>query len=267
MRYLVSEGSVGPAGRRVRCASCGHQWFQEGEEGLDATLFEDDDVSFAESSVVHEKEEQDFEEILRKEIESAPIPEGVRPVHNDADIAIAVAQPSAKKKLPMPSERVSGFAAAAAVWILIIAALLALQPQISRAWPPSNMLYNLVGLTPVLPGEGLALESLEAEMADGKISMRGTVINLRESDLGVPAIMASIVDKDKKILDRVLIAPPVGTLKAEGQASFDASYPKIPEGATNVTFAFSFLKATPAEPSAKTAAEDEPEHQQPAPHH
>jgi len=28
-RYLVADGAIGPAGRKVRCASCGHVWQQE----------------------------------------------------------------------------------------------------------------------------------------------------------------------------------------------------------------------------------------------
>ena len=47
-RYMVSEGSIGPEGRKVHCANCGHEWFQEGpaapnepeEEGLDQEVLE-----------------------------------------------------------------------------------------------------------------------------------------------------------------------------------------------------------------------------------
>lgn len=265
MRYLVSEGSVGPNGRRVRCASCGNQWFQAGETGLDASLFEDEqeaDISFLHSEKeIAEDLEQDFESILRKEMEATPIPEGVRPVHDDTDIRDAVAIGGKKKRL-VPADRASGFIAAAAFWILVVVAFLVMQPQISRAWPPSNMIYNLVGIQPVMPGEGLALDALEAQIANGEIIMRGAILNLRENDMTVPAIMASIVDTDEKILDRVLIPPPIATLKAEGQASFDAVYSKIPEGAANVKFAFSFIKAKASE---STVKEQPP--QQPAPHH
>lgn len=277
MRYLVSEGSVGPAGRRVRCASCGHQWFQEGETGLDATLFEEDegDLSFVETQEPGhlETSETDFESILRKEMEHTPIPEGVRPVHDDSDIQAAVSK-APKKKISVPGgDRASGFIVAAAIWILAIVAFLLMQPQISRAWPPSNMIYNLVGMKPVMPGEGLALDALEAQLASGEILMRGTILNLRENDMRVPAIMVSIVDKDEKILDRVLIPPPVATLKGEGQAGFDAVYPKMPEGAANVKFAFSFLKAKPSEPSVKEKPTEKVEEhkeeppKQRAPHH
>jgi predicted Zn finger-like uncharacterized protein len=264
MRYIVSEGAVGPRGRTVRCAHCGHQWFQDGEEGLDEALFDDDlpstgqyEDSFRQPEPADE-DDVDFQSILQKEIESAPIPEGVKPVHEENDPVLAQLGPQPKKESGLPSgAKLSGFMTAALVWIFILAGLLFAQPAISRAFPPSNMVYSLLGMKPVMPGEGMALDGLRAEIADGKISMRGTIINLRETDMNVPAVMASIVDRNEKIIDQVLIPPPIARIKAEGQASFDAAYPKIPDGATNVTFAFSFIKVKPR-PSA--APEPEPEH-------
>lgn len=254
MRYIVSEGAVGPKGRTVRCAHCGHQWFQAGEEGLDEALFDDDlpatggyEDAFKEP--VAEDDEIDFQSILQKEIESAPIPEGVKPIQEEYDPVAAQLGPQPKDEPKLPSgAKLSGFMTAALIWIFILAGLLFAQPMISRAFPPSNMVYSLIGMKPVMPGEGLTLDGLHAEIDDGKISMRGTVINLRETDLKVPAIMASIVDQNEKVIDQVLIPPPIARIKAEGQASFDALYPKIPDGATNVTFAFSFIKVKPQAP-------------------
>ncbi len=275
MRYLVAEGAIGPDGRTVRCAHCGHQWFEEGEEGLDEALFGTDSLDFAdeethpdddqafEPSAAPQDGDDDFQSILRKEIEITPIPEGVRPVHED----IVLPKPSAaKSKKKMSGEKIGGLVTAAVIWVVVLAVFFVMQPQISRAWPPSNLLYNLVGLKPVPPGEGLSLESLHAEMADGKIIMKGDIINLREGEADVPSVMAIIVDKNAKVIDRILIAPPVARLKPEGQASFNVVYPKIPDGAQNVNFGFSYVKVKAQE---ETAAETPPEHKapsNPAPH-
>jgi predicted Zn finger-like uncharacterized protein len=254
MRYIVSEGAVGLKGRTVRCAHCGHQWFQEGEEGLDEALFADDlpstgqyEDSFKQPEPADE-DDIDFQSILQKEIESAPIPEGVRPVHEGDDPVLAQLGPRKEPKLPSGA-KLSGFMTAALIWIFIVAGLLFAQPMISRAFPPSNMVYSLLGMRPSMPGEGMALDGLHAEIADGKIMMKGVIINLRETDMKVPAVMASIVDHNEKVIDQLLIPPPIARIKAEGQASFEAFYPKIPDGATNVTFAFSFIKAKPQAPA------------------
>ncbi len=309
VRYLVAEGAIGPRGRRVRCAHCGHQWREDAEEGLDAALFdeEDDDafappriddgfsVDFTDDKIAPLSEEDagddgatDFQTILRKEIEGAPIPEGVRPVPDEYDPVLAQllkdkAEAKGQNKKAR-NARAAGLLAACTFYILVLAAFFAFHEPISRAWPPANLLYTLAGLPPAMPGEGLALEDLSAEMHDDRIVMKGSVINLKSIDMKVPPVMASVVDKDGKMIDRVLIAPPLARLKAEGRAAFDAVYPSVPEGAANVTFAFSYVKATPRaeKPAEEDAANDaghgnadethapEEEHAppaHPAPHH
>lgn len=294
MRYIVSEGAIGPKGRTVRCANCAHQWFESGEQGLDEALFDEDTANYTENRRnfeddepqrveidLLEEPEQDFEEILRKEMEVSPIPEGVRPITEEYDPVLAQLGPQkgADPKLPSGA-KLGGFMTAALVWMFILAGLLFAHPYISRTFPASNMIYSLVGMKPIMPGAGLALDGLHAAIADGKIALKGNVINLRETDIKVPAVMATIVDADEKPIDHVLIAPPVARLKPEGQASFDVTYPKIPDGATNVTFAFSFIKVegpkTEAAPEETPAAEaphapehpsaPEPEHHAPESH-
>lgn len=267
MRYLVAEGAVGPEGRRVRCAHCGHQWFQEPETGLDEELFgaepeidivstsgvDEDDMPFEDGALTDDVENDDFQSILQKELEEAPIPEGVKPIHIHEDITLPGASADTKR---VPTARLGGYAAAAIVWAIVFGGFILMQPQLSRAWPPSNLIYDLVGLTPVPPGDGLSLDNLHAEMGDGKIVLTGDIINLRDEEVKVPAVVASVVDVNDKEIDRTLIAPPVARLKAEGRVSFNAAYPKIPDGAANVNYAFSYVKAKPTE--AQKAEEGEP---------
>lgn len=254
MRYLVADGAIGPDGRKVRCAHCGHEWWQEGEEGLDEALFgqaEETEIQAVvqepEEEEVHEQvfvdvpdEELDtssFNSILQKEIEEVAIPEGVKPMQGD----IILPLPAQSSKIA--GQRLAGFGAAVLFWAGLVVLLLLMQPQISRAWPPANLFYNLVGLKPIPPGEGLTLSGLEAKFEGGKIVMTGDIINLKDSTIKVPAILASILGDQEKVIDRVLIAPPKDKLKGQEQVSFDVVYPSLPEGATTVNFAFSFLKA------------------------
>lgn len=274
MRYLVSEGAIGPNGRRVRCAHCGNQWVQEAEEGLDEALFgADDDAAEIDFDAVSSALDDDapfeiatrdlpvddhhggddFQSILQKEIEGAPIPEGVKPIPRSDDDVV----PPPAKGGKLSGERFGGLAAAATIWFLLLGVILLMQPQVSRAWPPSNLFYSFFGMKPVPPGEGLGLSDLRAELAEGKIRLLGDIINLREAELKVPSVMASIVDANGKEVDRILIAPPVARLKAEGRVSFDALYPKIPDGAANVNYAFSFVKVQPSETVVEEAPAEE----------
>ncbi len=276
MRYVVAEGAIGTNGRTVRCANCGHQWHEDAEVGLDEELFSenpppfleedeggaDDFASSAASSLLDdEEEEQDFQSILRKEIEDAPIPVGVHPVQQEEDLVLAQLGKKPQKKKSV-EEKVSGYMLAGALWLVMLGVLFLLQPQISRAWPPSNLLYSLAGMKPVPPGEGLALESLHAEMKGNEVRLTGEIINLKDKELKVPAIMAIITGEGSQKLDEVLIAPLISRLKPEGRVAFDVTYPKLPAGAKDVSFAFSFVKAKAAKPAPDEASHEEPVHEE-----
>lgn len=278
MRYLVAEGAIGPNGRTVRCAHCGHQWFEQAEEGLDEELFaaeapfedlpEDDEafeITAPPKAYEPDNDDRDFQSILQKELESTPIPAGVIPLHDHDDVTLP--KKPDRKKMKLSGEQLAGFATAGGIFAVAFIVFLLMHSTISRAWPPSNLLYNLVGMKPIMPGEGLSLEGLTAKMENGQIVMGGIIVNLKDEEVAVPSVVATIVDQKEQPIEHVLIAPPVARLKVEGQANFDATYPKMPDGATNVTYAFSFIKAEPS-PEVATPADaptmETPDEQTPA---
>ncbi len=262
MRFLVAEGAVGPKGRRVRCANCGHMWMQEPEVGLDEELFAENPPEFLDASLDDDNDpfynpvdnsginldnsesDTDFQNILRKEIESSPIPDGVKPDMDDPVLAELgkIKKASAKQNMLSPA-KLGGYMAALFIFLLMIGGALFFQPTISRIWPPSNAFYDVIGMKPVLPGDGLTLEDLSAEIQGDKIFLSGRIINLKSSDTPVPTILANIVDDNGQSVERVLIAPPVTSLKPEGTVPFDHVYLNRPENAVNVTFSFTFLNA------------------------
>lgn len=287
MRYLVAEGAVGPNGRQVKCAHCGHKWFQDGEEGLDEALFDVEDEAPAvqakpsaperlpegaiafEDHPLQEDDAGDFQSILQKEMagdaksakrgrDIPEIPEGVRPEQGgQGDLVM----PSKRGlKLPGMDARLGGFATAALIFVLIFGVLLLMQPQVSRLWPPSNMIYSAIGLTPVAPGEGLSLANLQAKFEDNQVTLSGDINNLKPNALDVPAVLASFIGADDAVLGQVLIPPPIDRIKGEGNVSFSAVHADVPAAATNVTFAFSYMKAEKRDEAEADSHEDEGDH-------
>jgi predicted Zn finger-like uncharacterized protein len=272
MRYLVSEGAVGPSGRQVKCAHCGHQWFQEGEEGLDEALFDspvsNDSVPDVEmidgpelpeyqmteeeaSEALLEQRLSGFQSILQKEIDAAEaltkpkveeIPAGVRPTDQD-EVVIPPAKTKKAIRIPKADARTGGFLAAGAVFLGMLCLLLVLQPQVSRIWPASNLFYSFFGMKAAAPGAGLTLNNLQAKFEDGHVYMMGDITNPGEETKSVPTVLATFIDKNDNVVGTVLIAPPSKIVEPGDKASFDVTYDAAPETAEAVTFAFTYMKA------------------------
>lgn len=259
MRYLVSEGAVGPSGRQIKCAHCGHQWFQAGEEGLDEALF-DDPISNKPVPVVDmvdgpkidedaeallEQRLSGFQSILQKEMDAAAeveeIPAGVRPTDQD-EVVIPPAKTKKALRIPKADARTGGFLAAGAVFLSLLCILLVLQPQVSRIWPASNLLYSFFGMKAAAPGVGLTLNNLQAKFEDGHVFMKGDITNPGEETKNVPTVLATFMDKQDNVVGSVLIAAPTDVVEPGDKASFDVTYDSAPESAESVTFAFTYMK-------------------------
>jgi predicted Zn finger-like uncharacterized protein len=253
MRYLIADSAIGAEGRKVRCASCSHEWYQEGAQ---AETFRQ----------VLEKEE---DTVAKPPVE--PIPESVKPIPQGSSVPV-IHTPKISTEGMLG--RMTGYGAAAAICILFIVALVMIRQPVARAWPPSLLLYDLVGAKVTLPGEGLIIDRVKATAAiqpdgQGSLIVRGSVINLKDFDLSVPRILATLWKDDGSALESWIIDLPHETLKAEQSFDFEAEYPGVPAEAksVNLTFAAFIQKHdTPAaeeKPEAvKEAAHEEPAHEE-----
>lgn len=227
MRYLVSAVSIGPEGRKVRCASCSHVWFQPPE--------------------VMESEET-FRDILKQEMHSAPIPDSVKPIPEGSNVpAHPKDVPPAKKSTPLDRRAlmasVMGYAAAACVMVLIIGAVVLMKDGLVKAWPPSVLFYETIGMDVHVAGEGLAIDRLSATIQRGEnadtLTVRGSVINLTSSDVVVPRLLATLKKKDGSQSEQWLIELPTDRVKAESTVEFSTEYPGLPSEAHSVALSFS----------------------------
>lgn len=222
MRYLVSGVSIGPEGRKVRCASCAHVWYQSPE--------------------APEPDGGSFQDILAKEMGVAPIPEGVKPIPEGSNVPAHPKDVSARAGHLAGAAMWTGYAAAACVFALLLGAMVLFKDSLVRAWPPSALFYDRIGMDVAVTGEGLAIDRLSAhiEQAEGStiLKVNGSVINLTEGELPVPRLLAVLKTKDGKAGDKWLIEIPAAHIKAEGAIEFSTQYPGLPESAEGVSLTF-----------------------------
>jgi predicted Zn finger-like uncharacterized protein len=199
-RYTVSSKAIGEGGKEVRCAKCGHQWFEKGSGIHDAVdeivdKFEDNVENSLEGVTDHDLENDlDFEgenegedepledsegepaglpddeddlESKNSKLEDDPdnsgegIPEGVKPTDEDKKLPV-FAQEVIRPQVGRKA-KITGLATAAALFGLIVAAGLIYKKQIISAWVPASAIYELLGMPIEFQGKNLVIENLSAQ--------------------------------------------------------------------------------------------------------
>lgn len=196
MRYVVADASIGEAGRKVRCASCGHQWFQEGNVAPDI---------IAEEPLAHD------------------IPEGVKP---QADAPPPVLAEEAQKMRDQDLiARVCGFFGAFLVFLLIFLTLALFKGPVVNAFPPSVMFYELIKLSPPIPGSGLVIDQLRVEEQSGELVIEGRIINLTSNEIDIPPVAVFLLNEAGDVLATHPVAVDADALSGESDVDLRAVLP------------------------------------------
>ena len=87
--------------------------------------------------------------------------------------------------------------------------------SVVRVWPPAMAAYDLAGVAPPNPAEGLIIDRVRAAAArnpDGVyvLSVRGNIVNLKSAAARVPPLQFSLVKADGTVFDTWRMDPPRG---------------------------------------------------------
>lgn len=212
MRYVVADASIGEAGRKVRCASCGHQWFQEGVR---------------EPEIVMEAQPEPPRDI----------PDAVKPSVDAAPPVVAADAQSMREQDLIA--RVCGFFAAFLVFLTLFLMLVLFKGPVVNHFPPSVMFYELIKLAPPVPGTGLVIDQLHAQERGGELVIEGRIINLTSRDIDVPPVAAYLLDEAGTVLATHPITIDIETLSAESDVDLNLTLPTS-SAATSVRVGFHF---------------------------
>ena len=218
-RFLVPSEALLPNGRKVRCASCGHTWFQEPDQ----------------------EEIQDTEENPVEEI-----PEAIKPIPEGSSVPVITEEKN-------PKATIVSYAIAVGIFFIVLGILFAAQTPITRVASGMTGFYALFGSSPSIPGEGLAFDKVQAKIeAEQTIKLKGRIINLTSQEKTVPMIRASLKDDYDKIVEEWIIDISQTTLQAEGDVSFESSYKPYNTKAQKIEVAFTISTQPSSKP--KTAS-------------
>lgn len=180
-RYTLADSAVGPQGRKVRCAQCGHMWWQAPED----------------DPVLHPDEVTEFHPV--------PPPSSKTPSSRKTAPATSAADPGARRRALV------GWGAFLAVLAAIIAAGYVGRATVVRLWPPAALFYETVGLPVEPPGSGLQLQNVRSEQKteEGKSALlvEGQILNVSETARTVPALRVTALGADRQPLRNWTVEP------------------------------------------------------------
>lgn len=208
---MVNAPALGEAGRRVRCASCGHIWHQ----AADAAALEAAEMA-------------------------EPIPESVRPVPKGSALPAAIDVRTAAEGADAPPS----FAYVCFILIFLSLSMVALlkRDAIVLAWEPAARIFSAISFPVPVAGEGLVFSDSRAfERKDPKdhvIYIEASVKNKTALDIVLPAVDVTILGHEGVLDTRHYLSQgrviPAGELQP-----FRIPVSKPPEGGDAVILTFS----------------------------
>jgi predicted Zn finger-like uncharacterized protein len=221
-RYQTDASHFSPDGRKVRCAKCGHVWFQ------------------AAPAIEAEARVEDTPPMARPATPPVTMPERSPPPREAAPSWQAPPQ-----ERTWPLERLGlgfGWAALAAVVLAMGWSTVHYRENIATLWPQSSSLYRAMGLT--VNARGIEIESgdknahFETEDGQDVLVITGRLVNISSHELSVPQINVSLTDAAKRELYHWNFAPGVATLHPGQSAPFHTRLPNPPAATKNISLRF-----------------------------
>ncbi|MEP4378753.1 MAG: MJ0042-type zinc finger domain-containing protein [Alphaproteobacteria bacterium] len=203
-RFAIDAAHLAPDGRRVKCGKCAHVWYESMPEAE----------------------------------EESPIPIEVTPYDPEEESGGGRRNVPALRQLRPGRGARTAWMVSAVLLVAILAVLWFGRGPIALAVPQAEALYASVGIDAFPPpGEGLEVEfNVSAE--DGKLALKGEVINVANGVRDIPVLYVLISDGEKNTLKTWSFTIDTRRLGPGERASFTSQTGEIPANAANVSVLF-----------------------------
>jgi len=230
-RYFVDDASIGPDGRKVRCANCGHAWREPSPRAAMAAP------------------EPDFTPPTPPPV--MQIEEMERPAGRiRADISARLREEAVEKRKTREAAAVGAIWAVLGVgFCAIVVGAVVFRADVVRLAPSTAGAYAFARM-PVNP-TGLAIEQANGKPAlkDGHtaLNVEGVLRNVETHPRDVTPLRVRIVDKAGKTLVNQVAIPPGGAIQPGEARPFSISIqdPPLQFESALVEFAFDQIKPRP----------------------
>ncbi len=183
-QFEVSEAALA-GGRKVRCTTCLHVWYQPDPNAVD------DEPESLEDRL------QSFSDVLDEQDDGArsSVPEAMQP-EDDASTGIEIADEKPKKKMSAQTAIVLF----AGTFLLALIGILVVQQTMVAKFPQTSGLYEAMGIEGEPAWTGMKIQegiAIIRPMKNGEmLYIEATVINLSDNAKRVPPVRVDLTDKD-----------------------------------------------------------------------
>lgn len=229
-RYFADDSAIGPDGRNVRCAACGHSWFVEGQLLLEQTAPDD---------LLPSPRASARAPLSRAEVER---------MRQAADPDSPTAKIRAKEH---ERRRQAGLRAAAIAWggagvtlAATASAAVAFHEDVAKVWPQAASAYAAFGMQ--VNTYGIEFGDLQVdrdyEGPTPVLVVSGTLRNLTAEPKGAPVLLFSLRDEGKAEVYRWMVSMEGEVLSPGGAAAFSTIIENPPIQAEELEATFATAK-------------------------
>lgn len=220
-RYRAESASFAPPGRNVRCAKCGHVWFQ--------TVAEPETAAAAAP--------------LGAVSAGPAAPQSLRAIVTERKAAETdLRQTLTQEAGPRRSLLLPALAIILILLVLAAAGWAAVQYRqtVVRLWPASERVYGALGLPVNLTGVAIRNVDLRQQVEDGMpvLFVTGTVVNVSSRDQPVPQLRAILFDDSRRELYRWTFDAGISSLSPGASKDFRVPLQNPPPDARAVNVGF-----------------------------
>ncbi len=227
-KYEIADGAISAAGRNVRCAACGHYWFQKPDGIEEFSILE------KENSIKVIKENPASK--AKKKIGFA--------LNSDAKNKAPHQRMRARAHNKIKASQIAGIAAGwfSATCILLSLGFVMTQNRVAivKKWPKSASLFAALGAPVNLYGLEIKNVSLSVGQDEQgpRLIIKASIINVSNNAKTVPYLRVSLLDGNKNVLSW-LVDPKVTFLEKGAKIEFEGLKRNPPMGDYRAQISFS----------------------------